>query len=93
MIDCAFYDSAHAIVGHGRTPGTIHLPWETAVNEDGTFSPADKLREAYAAAGVTADRVIVPYRTVGGRSGHTWFVLTHLLGYPSVRLYDASWSG
>jgi len=29
---------------------------------------------------------------VDERSSHTWFVLTHLLGYPSIRNYDGSWT-
>ncbi len=28
----------------------------------------------------------------GERSAHTWFVLTGLLGYGSVRNYDGSWT-
>ncbi|MGO9244212.1 MAG: sulfurtransferase, partial [Verrucomicrobiia bacterium] len=26
------------------------------------------------------------------RSAHTWFVLKYLLGYPSVKNYDGSWT-
>ena len=40
---------------------------------------------------ITADKEVITYCTVGGRSCHTWFVLTHLLGYPNVREYEASW--
>jgi thiosulfate/3-mercaptopyruvate sulfurtransferase len=76
----------------GRIPGAVHVPWETAVNEDGTFKDVDALRSAYQAHGISQDCEIIPYCTVGGRSGHTWFVLTQLLGYPQVRLYDASWA-
>ncbi len=35
---------------------------------------------------------IIAYCRIGERSSHTWFVLTHLLGYPSVRNYDGSWT-
>ncbi|MEX1157575.1 MAG: sulfurtransferase [Thermomicrobiales bacterium] len=76
----------------GHIPGAVYVPWETAVNADGTFKSPEDLRAAYAAAGITGEREIMPYCTVGARSGHTWFVLTHLLGYPNVRLYDASWA-
>ena len=44
--------------------------------------------EAHLAHG---DDVIV-YCRIGERSSHTWFVLTHLLGYPKVRNYDGSWT-
>ncbi|MDQ1576560.1 MAG: thiosulfate/3-mercaptopyruvate sulfurtransferase, partial [Microbacteriaceae bacterium] len=29
---------------------------------------------------------------IGERSSHTWFVLTHLLGFENVRNYDGSWT-
>lgn len=76
----------------GHIPSAIHVPWETAVNKDGTFKPIDELRTAYENAGIRPDQNIIPYCTIGGRSGHTWFVLSELLGYPNVRLYDASWA-
>ncbi len=31
------------------------------------------------------------YCRIGERSSHTWFVLTHLLGFERVRNYDGSW--
>ena len=76
----------------GHIPGAVHVPWETAINDDGTFKRPDELRALYLARGITPDREVIPYCTVGGRSGHTWFVLSQLLGYPSVRLYEASWA-
>lgn len=76
----------------GHIPGAVHVPWETAVNDDGTFKSAEDLRAAYELAGVTADQEIIPYCTIGGRSSHTWFALSQLLGYPNVKLYEASWA-
>jgi thiosulfate/3-mercaptopyruvate sulfurtransferase len=35
---------------------------------------------------------VVVYCRIGERSSHTWFVLAHLLGYPTVRNYDGSWT-
>ena len=32
------------------------------------------------------------YCRIGERSSHTWFALTYLLGYPTVRNYDGSWT-
>jgi thiosulfate/3-mercaptopyruvate sulfurtransferase len=76
----------------GHIPGAVHVPWDTAVNADGTFKAAEELRAAYRARGIKPDRAIIPYCTVGGRSSHTWFALSQLLGYPNVRLYEASWA-
>jgi thiosulfate/3-mercaptopyruvate sulfurtransferase len=76
----------------GHIPEARHVPWERAINEDGTFKSPEELREVYASRGVTAEHEIIPYCTIGGRSAHTWFALHELLGYPLVRLYDASWA-
>ena len=35
---------------------------------------------------------MIAYCRIGERSAHTWFVLTHLLGYKNVRNYDGSWT-
>jgi len=62
------------------------------VNEDGTFKSADELMQLYQSQGVTPDKEVIAYCRIGERSAHTWFVLTHLLGYPKVRNYDGSWT-
>ncbi|MDP8905512.1 MAG: sulfurtransferase [Chloroflexota bacterium] len=76
----------------GHIPGAVNIPWSTAVAEDGTFKPVGELREIYAGKGITPDRDVVAYCSIGERSSHTWFVLSELLGYPSVRNYDGSWT-
>jgi thiosulfate/3-mercaptopyruvate sulfurtransferase len=76
----------------GHIPGAVNVPWSSSVGEDGTFRPLPELAELYGAAGVGPDRDVVAYCRIGGRSGHTWFVLHELLGYPSVRNYDGSWT-
>ena len=78
----------------GHIPGARNVPWARAVNpEDGTFKPADKLWEIYVGEqGLAADDDVVTYCRIGERSSHTWFVLTHLLGFKNVRNYDGSWT-
>ncbi len=76
----------------GHIPGAANIPWSQAVQEDGTFKPAEELRALYAGKGVTPDKEVIAYCRIGERSAHTWFVLTQLLGYPTVRNYDGSWT-
>ncbi len=76
----------------GHLPGAANIPWSMAVREDGTFKSAEELRALYEGKGITADKEVVAYCRIGERSSHTWFVLTYLLGYPSVRNYDGSWT-
>ncbi|GAA4243822.1 sulfurtransferase [Dactylosporangium darangshiense] len=77
----------------GHIPGAVSKPWKQAARDDGTFKPADELRRIYAdELGLALSDDIVAYCRIGERSSHTWFVLTHLLGYQRVRNYDGSWT-
>ena len=86
------YPNEGALRG-GHVPGAANVPWKQAANDDGTFRSVDELREVYEkGAGLSADDDVITYCRIGERSSHTWFVLTHLLGYESVRNYDGSWT-
>jgi len=77
----------------GHIRGALSVPWARAANSDGTFKSADELRAIYEKEqGLSPDDDVVTYCRIGERSSHTWFVLTHLLGYPRVRNYDGSWT-
>jgi thiosulfate/3-mercaptopyruvate sulfurtransferase len=77
----------------GHIPGARSIPWGRAVNADGTFKTAAELRDIYEREqGLSPDDDVIAYCRIGERSSHTWFVLTHLLGYPRVRNYDGSWT-
>lgn len=77
----------------GHIPGARSVPWGRAVQPDGTFRPVEELRALYAEEqGIGPDDDVVTYCRIGERSSHTWFVLTHLLGYERVRNYDGSWT-
>ena len=76
----------------GHIPTAASIPWAQAVRDDGTFKSADELRALYGGKGVTPDKEVTAYCRIGERSAHTWFVLTQLLGYETVRNYDGSWT-
>jgi thiosulfate/3-mercaptopyruvate sulfurtransferase len=77
----------------GHIPGARNIPWSKAANEDGTFKSVPDLKALYEGEnGLSSDQNVVAYCRIGERSAHTWFVLTYLLGYPSVRNYDGSWT-
>lgn len=90
MVD---YPNEGALRG-GHIPGAASVPWVRAVDpEDGTFKDAAALRAIYEGEkGLSQDDDVVVYCRIGERSSHTWFVLTHLLGYSKVRNYDGSWT-
>ena len=77
----------------GHIPGATSVPWKRAANDDGSFRDAAELRAIYAdEVGLREGDEVIAYCRIGERSSHTWFVLTHLLGYPNVRNYDGSWT-
>lgn len=77
----------------GHIPGAKSVPWARAANEDGSFKSRDELEAIYLEEqGLTPSDDVVAYCRIGERSSHTWFVLTHLLGFESVRNYDGSWT-
>ena len=70
-----------------------NVPWKQAANDDGTFKNAAELRSLYIdEVGLSEGDDVVAYCRIGERSSHTWFVLTHLLGFESVVNYDGSWT-
>ncbi|RZS86791.1 thiosulfate/3-mercaptopyruvate sulfurtransferase [Motilibacter rhizosphaerae] len=86
------YPQEGAVRG-GHVPGARNVPWATAAAEDATFRPLEELRALYeGGAGLSPEDDVVVYCRIGERSSHTWFVLTHLLGYDRVRNYDGSWT-
>ena len=77
----------------GHIPGAKSVPWNLAVNQDGTFKSADELRQIYfEQRGVNPKKHTIAYCRIGERSSHTWFVLKYLLGVANVKNYDGSWT-
>jgi thiosulfate/3-mercaptopyruvate sulfurtransferase len=76
----------------GHIPDSVHLPIEALRDPDGHFRDGEEMREALVAAGVTPDRRVVTYCTVGNRAAQAWFALSQLLGYPDTGVYAGSWA-
>jgi thiosulfate/3-mercaptopyruvate sulfurtransferase len=77
----------------GHIPGAASVPWARAAAEDATFKRREDLEAIYLGeVGLSPDDDVVAYCRIGERSSHTWFVLTHLLGFDHVRNYDGSWT-
>jgi thiosulfate/3-mercaptopyruvate sulfurtransferase len=77
----------------GHIPSAQSVPWAKAVADDGTFKKTDELNAIYRdGAGLKDGDSVIAYCRIGERSSHTWFVLTHLLGFEGVRNYDGSWT-
>ncbi|RXZ51776.1 sulfurtransferase [Agromyces binzhouensis] len=77
----------------GHIPTAASVPWARAAAEDGTFRTRAELDAIYRdEVGLEDGDDVIAYCRIGERSSHTWFVLTHLLGFEGVRNYDGSWT-
>ncbi|MFC5790646.1 sulfurtransferase [Agromyces tardus] len=77
----------------GHIPTAASVPWARAAAADGTFKTRAELDAIYRdEAGLADGDEVIAYCRIGERSSHTWFVLTHLLGFDHVRNYDGSWT-
>jgi thiosulfate/3-mercaptopyruvate sulfurtransferase len=77
----------------GHIPGAASVPWARAAAEDGRFRSRAELAAIYETEqGLSPSDDVIAYCRIGERSSHTWFVLTHLLGFEKVRNYDGSWT-
>ena len=74
----------------GHIPGATLVPANDLLDEAGAFADRRVLAQKYAS--VDAQQMTITYCTIGARAATTWFVLTHLLGWDDVRVYDGSWA-
>jgi thiosulfate/3-mercaptopyruvate sulfurtransferase len=75
----------------GRIPGAQHFHWRRCLDSDGLrFREFAALESELVAAGVTRDRVVIPYCHRGARSAVVYVAL-RLLDYRSVKNYIGSW--
>jgi 3-mercaptopyruvate sulfurtransferase SseA len=73
----------------GHIPKAVNIPYEWFFNDDKTVLKYQDLKKIFDDRGVTADKEVTSYCTVGIRSGYVYFLL-RLMGYPRISNYDAS---
>jgi thiosulfate/3-mercaptopyruvate sulfurtransferase len=76
----------------GHIPGAVHLPIDLLHTSDGTLKKVADLRQIFQERGVTPERRVVTYCTIGARASEAAAVLRYLLDYPNVHVYDGSWA-
>jgi thiosulfate/3-mercaptopyruvate sulfurtransferase len=75
--------------GHIKSAVNLPTPWIFA--DDGAFVKEEDLQAMAAGVlGAKRRKEIIVYCGVGGFSSTWWFLLTQILGYPNVKLYDGS---
>ncbi len=76
----------------GHVRGAVSVPIDLLRAENGAPRNVEELRRAFEAAGVTKDKAVITYCTIGNRASEAWFALKYQLGYPRARVYYDSWA-
>lgn len=74
--------------GHIPTAKSLPTPW--IWNEDGTYRSVEELDQLVLSVVGDKDKEIVVYCGVGGYASTWWFVLTEVLDYKHVKIFDGS---
>jgi thiosulfate/3-mercaptopyruvate sulfurtransferase len=75
----------------GHIPTAKSLPTPLMWNQDGTYKSQAELKEiASAVVGMNKHKEIIVYCGVGGYASSWWFVLTEVLGYKNVKIFDGA---
>lgn len=76
----------------GRIPGARHVPFESLLNEDGTFRSAVEIADILRPHVTGPDTPVICYCRLAHRATLASFAITELLGFRNVRVYDGSWT-
>jgi thiosulfate/3-mercaptopyruvate sulfurtransferase len=76
-------------VREGHVPGAKNIPFNTLIDERGSFKPRGTLEDLLDAAGATPDKRVIAYCHIGQQATVVYFA-ARLLGR-EARLYDGSW--
>ncbi|MFC1935474.1 rhodanese-like domain-containing protein [Chloroflexota bacterium] len=74
----------------GHLPNAVLIEYTENLTLEGTLKPPGELGTMYAKAGITPDKIAVPYCQTSVRGAIAYAVLRSL-GYENVRLYDGAW--
>lgn len=76
----------------GRIPGALHIPFDSLLNDDTTFKTIDQMADIIGSKAPEKSAQIISYCRLAHRATLASFVMTELLGYKNVRVYDGSWT-
>jgi thiosulfate/3-mercaptopyruvate sulfurtransferase len=77
-------------VRSGHITGAVNVPTKQAMNTDKTYKSREELKKIYEGKGITPDKNVITYCDTGVLATHAWFVMSEILGYKNVAVYDGS---
>lgn len=75
----------------GHIPGAVNIEYKQMMDAKGMVKPAVDLQKIFTGAGVTKDKEVILYCESSVRAGIEFFVLTSVLKYPKVKVYDGAY--
>ncbi|MDA3929507.1 MAG: sulfurtransferase [Prolixibacteraceae bacterium] len=76
----------------GHIKGAISIPSEAMRDEAGLLKSADDLKKIFESKGVTKDKEVMLYCQSSTRAGLLFTILTSVLEYPNVKVYDGAYN-
>jgi thiosulfate/3-mercaptopyruvate sulfurtransferase len=75
----------------GHIPTAVNVPIDELHTGAGALKDPEDFRRILDRAGVTPDKTVITYCTIGNRASEAWFALRYPLDYPDARVYYGSW--
>jgi thiosulfate/3-mercaptopyruvate sulfurtransferase len=75
----------------GNITGAINIPHESMLSGETKLKTTSALQTIFTNAGVSKDKEVILYCKTSTTAGLTYFVLTSLLGYTKVKVYDGAY--
>jgi thiosulfate/3-mercaptopyruvate sulfurtransferase len=76
----------------GHIPSAVHVSVDGVYDENGSVRSLADLRELFSVIDPSRHTEVITYCTIGARACTAWFVLSRLLGFAKIRVYDGSWA-
>lgn len=76
----------------GHIKGAISIPSELMRDDKGMLKSADDLAKIFASKGVTKDKEVILYCQTSTRAGLLYTILTTVLDYTDVKVYDGAYN-
>lgn len=77
---------------YGRVPGAVHVPFLSLLNEDTSFKTPELLAKIFQPHIRDNETEVISYCRLSHRATLACFVMTEILNFRNVQVYDGSWT-
>lgn len=87
----SFYtgENKHTLVDFsGSIPGAENIPWNRLIDDEGKFLPRNQLQKIFSPVAGEATEEHIIFSETSHVAAIGWFILSELLNYDDVKLYD-----